>query len=157
MASPSTERVNQHLLTSLLPCCFPQSSCYTQTSSISHSANQIPLFHPAPEARQIWLDREGGTASRAGEGGFLTASPSLCFSLTVCDSSWESDCSHTLSPPMEDHIPHSPPPHPTPLSPLQSPTPTPPSLPHLQDSTWDCGNFYFQADFFSCSNRPCWA
>lgn len=95
----------------------------------------------------MWLDREWGTACEAGERGSSkplppSLSPSLCFSLTVCDSSWISDCSHTLPPLMVDHI-------------SRLPHLTPPTLPHLQDSTWDCENFHFQTDFFSCADRPC--
>lgn len=108
MASSSSERVNQRLLTSLLPASLQHLAAKLSPPPSNH----IPVLHPAPEGRWIWLDRERGTACKAGEGGFLTASrscsPSLCFSLTVRDSSWIVDCSHTLSPPMADHIPSLP-------------------------------------------------
>ncbi|KAI9517433.1 cAMP-specific 3',5'-cyclic phosphodiesterase 4D [Dissostichus eleginoides] len=34
-------------------CSSPPSGCYTQSSSISQEANQIPLLHPAPDAGPI--------------------------------------------------------------------------------------------------------
>lgn len=135
MASSSTERVNQHLP----PSCFsPLCGGYNQTSPICHSANQIPYPPPSlwSQTYLIGRGRVGGLHAGQGRGFFhslfLSLSPSECFSLTVCDSGWMGDCSHTLALPMVDHIPHL-------TSPHCSTFDTPPS--HLQDSTWDCGNF----------------
>lgn len=118
-------------LISISPLCSSLlSGCYTKTSSISQSANQIPLLQPAPEKQTNVIGQRVGNSMRGGGEGFLKASPSLslspslCFSLTVCDSSWISDCSHTLPPLMVDHIsrlPHLSPPPPHPSDPPSSP------------------------------------
>lgn len=111
----------------------------------------LPSTQPLKPGVSDWCEEGGLWAGQGGGGGphslFLSVSPSECFSLTVCDSSWIGDCSHTLSPPMVDHMPRLP--HPIP----PFPSDPPPSL--LQDSTWDRGNLYFQADCFSCSIRLC--
>lgn len=118
MASSSTERVNQHLPTSLLPASH---HCVAATLRPPPSPTQpirfLPSTQPLKPDVSDWMGK-GGLHAGQGRGVphslFLSLSPSECFSLTVCDSSWMGDCSHTLSPPMVDHIPRLPhltPPH----------------------------------------------
>lgn len=109
-----------------------------QTSSISsRPIRSRSSTQPLKPDKSDWTEKG---ELRAGRGRgvphslSLSLSPALCFSLTVCDSSWMSDCSHTLSPTMVDHIPsllHLTPPHPshstpTPTPPHPLPTPSPP-------------------------------
>lgn len=80
----------------------------------------LSSIQPLKPGGSDWTEKGGLRAGR-GRGVPRRLSPSLCFPLTVCDSSWMGDCSHTLSPPMLDHIPsllHPPPP--------TSPPPSPP-------------------------------
>lgn len=111
-----------------------------------------PSPPPNPWSETNLIGQRGGDCMQGrGWGGLLRASPSLSRPIYVshwqCVTvvGWETAVIPFL-PPMTDHIPSLTPPH-----------PFPPILPQLQDSTWDCVfNFYYQVDFFSCSNGPCW-
>lgn len=150
MASPSIDRVNQHLLTSLVRASLHRLAAKLSPPPSPSQPIRSPSFtQPLKPGESDWTEHAQHAGRGRGVPHSLSLSLFMFFIDSVCDSSRMSDCNpHPFSP---DGSPHPQAPSPNPSPPF---LPTPP---HLQDSTWNCGNFYFQMDFFSCSNCPCWA